>query len=121
MPSEHYEKYGKKWYQKNKQRQLDANAKVKARKKKEWVEYKATLACAKCGNNHPAVLDFHHPDPSKKEGNVVRLMSSGYYKRAYKEIEKCIVLCANCHRIHHYEERKQKKENKVLAPITEEG
>ena len=74
--------------------------------KAQWLEYKATLSCAKCGFNHFAALDFHHEDPSEKEHNVNRLVSNGQFTKAYKEIEKCIVLCANCHRIHHYEEKK---------------
>ena len=74
--------------------------------KKKWDEYKATLSCTKCGFNHHAALDFHHEDPTEKEYNVNRLVSDGRFKKAYEEIKKCIVLCANCHRIHHYEEKK---------------
>jgi len=74
--------------------------------KQEWVTYKATLKCAHCGFNHIAALDFHHEDPSEKEYSVNRLVSNGQYKKAYEEIKKCIVLCANCHRIHHHSEKK---------------
>lgn len=74
--------------------------------KKEWDAYKATLACTKCGFNHFAALDFHHEDPTQKEHSVNRLVSDGRFKKAYEEIKKCIVLCANCHRIHHHEEKK---------------
>jgi len=72
--------------------------------KAQWDDYKKTLACTKCGFTHHAALDFHHEDPSKKEYNVNRLVSDGRFRKAYEEIKKCIVLCANCHRIHHYEE-----------------
>ena len=65
------------------------------------------LKCTKCGFDHHAALDFHHEDPTEKEYNVNRLVSDGRFKKAYAEIEKCIVLCANCHRIHHYEEKKK--------------
>lgn len=110
----HYEKYGKAWYEKNKQKQLDANYRRKTRKRQEWAEFKATLACTQCGENHPATLDFHHTDPNEKDSNVFRLISSGYYTRAYEEIKKCIVLCANCHRKHHYNERQNKKTSTPL-------
>jgi len=73
--------------------------------KKEWDVYKRTLKCTKCGFNHHAALDFHHEDPSLKEHNVNRLISDGRFKRAYEEIKKCVVLCANCHRIHHHDEK----------------
>ena len=78
--------------------------------KKEWDAFKGTLKCAKCGFDHHAALDFHHEDPTEKEHNVNRLVSDGRFKKAYAEIEKCIVLCANCHRIHHYEEKKKPPE-----------
>jgi hypothetical protein len=68
----------------------------------EWFnEYKKELSCIKCGFNHPAALDFHHRDPSEKEFGI-----SSYRQRnkefILKEIEKCDVLCSNCHRIEHY-------------------
>jgi predicted HNH restriction endonuclease len=37
------------------------------------------------------------------------LAQQGKYKEAAEEIKKCIPLCANCHRIVHYEEHKEKK------------
>jgi len=85
-------------------------AKVKAyklKKRDEWHAYKASLVCTRCGASHPAIIDFHHidrHDPDKKK--VHKLVQNHNYATAYKEIEKCLILCANCHRIHHYEEGK---------------
>jgi hypothetical protein len=87
--------------------------------KKEWRAYKATLYCTKCGFSHPAALDFHHVDPSNKTGSVNNLVSDGRHKAALEEVKKCIVLCANCHRIHHHDERqlaKAKKKKGTEAP-----
>ena len=100
-----HKEYSRKHYEGNYAKRREA---INARRKKlkgEWDEFKATLKCAKCGFNHHAALDFHHEDPTTKEGNVNRYVSNAQYKRAYEEIKKCIVLCANCHRIHHYEEK----------------
>jgi hypothetical protein len=41
-----------------------------------------------------------------KEGEVSRLAGVGSYKKAYAEIEKCIPLCSNCHRILHWDEHR---------------
>lgn len=87
--------------------------------KEQWRSFKATLACIKCKQNHPATLDFHHVDSSTKEESVNKLVKNRAFKRAMKEVEKCIVLCANCHRIHHHDERlnrKAKKKKGAVAP-----
>ena len=101
--------YRNDWYDRNKDTERE-KAKVRQlqRRKefKEWFnEYKSTLKCVKCGFSHPAALDFHHTDPSIKEDDVAKLKTMTNKKRLLDEISKCIVLCANCHRIHHYEER----------------
>jgi len=106
----HYQRHGKKYYEKNKAVCIERNRVQQEKYKQQWHDYKAKLACSNCGENHPATLDFHHvnrDDPNKKHVNT--LIKNKCYAQAYKEIEeKCIVLCANCHRIHHYEEHKQK-------------
>jgi len=60
-------------------------------------------ACADCGVQYPPrVMDLHHRDPEAKEFAV-----SQFYKhttnrdRVEAEIDKCDVLCANCHRLRH--------------------
>lgn len=61
--------------------------------------------CKSCGNQDHRVLEFHHT-ASDKEFNVSEGASHGMSKKKIlAEIEKCDVLCANCHRILHYEER----------------
>ena len=65
-----------------------------------------TKLCTKCNENHPACLDFHHRDSSEKEYTIAYLTgNTGSIKRIIQEIEKCDVLCANCHRKLHYNER----------------
>jgi hypothetical protein len=57
--------------------------------------------CADCsGTFHPAAMDFHHLDESAKENNVAALLAGGW-ERVVAELEKCVLLCANCHRTRH--------------------
>jgi hypothetical protein len=94
-----------KYYENNKEKIKLRHAIARKKHREEWHTFKCTLKCTKCGFNHPAALDFHHEDPNTKTGNVYFFASGGQYKKAYEEIKKCIVLCANCHRIHHYQEK----------------
>lgn len=75
-------------------------------KREEVQLLKESLKCQKCGyNSYGAALDFHHLDPSQKDQRVVRLISNRYsLDKVKEEIKKCIVLCANCHRVFHWRE-----------------
>lgn len=83
--------------------------KKKARKNKlkvrQLIVDSKVGGCVRCGENHPSCLDFHHPDDNK-ELTIGGPGDHGYL-RVKKEIEKCIVLCANCHRKHHYNTRNE--------------
>lgn len=106
----HYQKYGKAYYEKNKDYYVKKAADSKKKAKEVWTAFKSTLACTTCGENHPATLDFHHVVRRPDNRKVHRLIGNGSFKGAMKEIvERCIVLCANCHRKHHYEEAQMKK------------
>jgi len=97
--------YSRKHYEKTQEETKQRNAQTRKKGREAWNAFKATLACSNCGFNHPAALDFHHEDPNTKTGNVHKFAGDGRYKKAYEEIKQCIVLCANCHRIHHHEEK----------------
>lgn len=95
----------KKYYLGNKDK-VKALTKInRAVGKARWDTFKRTLKCTKCEQNHPAALDFHHVNPNEKENLVSKLVSEGCFSAAMEEVQKCIVLCANCHRIHHYKEK----------------
>ena len=100
-----HQEYSRKYYLANKEKTLTLNTANKAKHKQKWDEFKATLSCTKCGFSHTAALDFHHENPEEKEYNIHKLLGNKQFKKAYEEIKKCIVLCANCHRIHHHEEK----------------
>ena len=57
------------------------------------------IPCMDCGVEYPHyVMDFDHRDPSTKFKTIARMV--GYsLKRVQEEIDKCDVVCANCHRI----------------------
>lgn len=93
------------WYLRNREAHIARTKVTKEKAKEKWREFKKTLKCALCTENHPNALDFHHVvrDPTNKK--VHKLVSDGCYKQAIKEIRaKCVVLCANCHRKGHYYE-----------------
>jgi hypothetical protein len=72
----------------------------------EYIDsYKQLNNCKKCGENRYWVLDFHHIDPNKKEWNIGNLKYTGKFTQIKKEIEKCVLLCKNCHYDFHYEEK----------------
>jgi len=101
-----HKEYSANHYEKNYVKRREEINIRRRRLKAKWDDFKKTLQCVKCGFSHHAALDFHHEEPATKEGNVNRYVSNAQYKKAYEEIKKCIVLCANCHRIHHYEKKK---------------
>ncbi len=72
-----------------------------------WLaEYKKNKKCKHCGENHPACLDFHHRDPAKKDMSISQLVRTApSMEKLLREIAKCDILCANCHRKEHYKER----------------
>ena len=99
----------RRWYRKNREK---AKTAVRRRRKELYIwfyAYKQTLACQQCEEDEVACLDFHHRDPSKKKFNVIEMVRNGYSKKhIIEEIEKCNVLCCNCHRKFHARMRKQR-------------
>lgn len=72
--------------------------------KKQCIEYLNPIGkcCMKCGyNRYIGALDFHHRDPSQKEFGIARDQSN-FGDRHKKELDKCDLLCKNCHRLEHH-------------------
>ena len=104
---EEMRRYRREWYQRNKEKSKDA---VVVRRKgiSQWMDdLKGTLSCVLCGESHPSVLQFHHRDPVTKEIEIsVAVKQNNWSKeRILAEMEKCDVLCANCHLKEHYNSR----------------
>lgn len=53
--------------------------------------------CKVCGESDPLVLEFDHRDPATKAYNVAEMLNLSESK-IQSEIDKCDILCANCHR-----------------------
>jgi L-lysine 2,3-aminomutase len=69
--------------------------------KKRLAEIKEKSGCVDCREKNPIVLDFDHL--KDKKYNVSRMIHDGFsWKAILKEINKCEVVCANCHRIRTY-------------------
>lgn len=68
--------------------------------------YKEGKACTECGQDHPATICFHHPDPTQKKGDLHKMMRNAWTpERIKEELDKCIPLCHNCHAILHWKDK----------------
>jgi hypothetical protein len=78
--------------------------------KNQWVdEYKLSRGCADCGYNaHPAALDFDHLPGTVKVRDIKRGTQLGWVA-LQAEVEKCDVVCANCHRIRTVNRRRKRR------------
>ena len=82
-----------------------ANKELDSKNKKEYKrrlsKIKEDSGCVDCGITNHIVLDFDHL--RDKKYNVSRMIHDGFsWKAILKEISKCEVVCANCHRIRTY-------------------
>lgn len=74
-----------------------------AKVKIKMIQYKDG-ECSKCTlklkDSHYSVFDFHHLDPNEKDVNFKGIKHKKW-EIIKKEIDKCVLLCANCHRLEH--------------------
>ena len=96
-------KYGKSWYLKNTKRHkrnTRENRIKQASINKEFIlNYLQGKSCKDCGYNKSIIpLEFDHLQNKRNEVSV--MISNGYSLEAIQEeINKCEIVCANCHRI----------------------
>lgn len=89
----------------------DSNGNVTKHRKQrilEWQQKQTRLAkqyllgkCSICGYDRcTAALEFHHVDPNEKQYSIAH--SKKAFESLKPELDKCILVCSNCHReIHH--------------------
>jgi hypothetical protein len=97
-------RYFRKWYKRNHQSELE---RARQRKQKSTVkvrqyivDYLSTHPCIDCGETDIIVLEFDHVR-GKKKADVASMIATYTLATVKKEIAKCDVRCANCHRRRH--------------------
>lgn len=103
--AEYQKEYNRNWYERNKDGVIERK---KQRQQEIWNWfriYKSALRCMDCSISHPAVLQFHHRDRSDKSFTISSVVSRATsIKQITNEINKCDVLCVNCHAKRHWRE-----------------
>ncbi len=91
------------WYYKNRAHRIAVKDSRRQRFKRWSYEFKREeLSCAECGEGSSPALDFHHE--GVKGSDVSAMVNDGYSKATIREeIDRCTVLCVNCHRQEHYD------------------
>lgn len=91
--------YNKRHYKKNRRQYLERNLKTKKRIR-DYVRKAKDKECADCGEKyHYCQMDFDHLDSNTKIENLSSLHKFGSIEKVKQEIEKCDLVCANCHRL----------------------
>ena len=75
-----------------------------------WLNTLKTGPCCDCGGYFPPVCyDFHHTDPKGKISTVALMFMRCSKTQILAEIEKCVLICANCHRIRTAKQNREEK------------
>lgn len=91
---------------------LSTGAEIRRQVKKWGLEYKGAI-CSRCGYNKCVeALEFHHKDMSDKEFNISDRNLILDWPKIKAELDKCDVVCANCHREIHAEIYNKEGDNK---------
>lgn len=99
----------KKHYQESLKRRESVRATTDFQKQRniELVENAKQKGCQKCGDMRKYVLDFHHINSETKINDIAHMIKSSSEKTLLQEIDKCVLLCANCHRELHFLEKEK--------------
>ncbi len=84
---------------------IRAQKKARIKRIRNWYrEYKSNLFCTRCTVSHPAVIEFHHVSGDKTECISIMVLAGYGIDRILEEMQKCEVVCSNCHKIEHWKE-----------------
>jgi hypothetical protein len=92
------------WYYRNKAMKNGSKCDRRAELRVRAARIKSERGCDRCGESDPGCLDFHHRSGEEKVLSVSKTISHrSAWAPVQTEIDKCDVLCANCHRKEHYQ------------------
>lgn len=93
-------------YKLNKQKYLERNKRYREEIRRYMRDIKEAKPCLDCGKKYPYyVMDFDHLE--NKKNLISFLASTGRIGALKAEVEKCEVVCANCHRQRSYKRLQQ--------------
>jgi hypothetical protein len=93
--------YAKTYYKEHPKLKDVENARAKARfitMQSRVNKIKHDKGCMFCDEKEPCCLDFHHKDKKNKIACISTLVSKKSWKNIEIEIQKCVIVCSNCHR-----------------------
>lgn len=98
-------KAAKKRWKKNNPEWVKEDKKIRYRRLKLLAMKLLGNKCQHCGieydgRNSP-IFEFHHSDPTTKEAVLTKMISNASWSRVLTELEKCELVCANCHNKYH--------------------
>jgi hypothetical protein len=86
------------WYKKNKELTRERGTQTRHKRRKVVNDLKEASPCVDCNVNYPYyVMHYDHLDSDLKVSNVSHLLGSSSMEAVLNEIEKCELVCANCH------------------------
>lgn len=88
----------RKHYDNNKQQYKDRSKKVRE-EMRAWIAEIKAVPCMDCKQSYPSyVMDMDHRVPSEKVGDIGAMITKGSWSKLKEEVDKCDIICANCHR-----------------------
>lgn len=108
----------RKYYRQNDYREAASKraTEKKDRLKSVFDKIREINGCALCSERAVCALDYHHIDPSQKEGEVSKFMYQHNGPKMIAEMRKCAVVCKNCHSKVHAKLRTTTKKHLCRLP-----
>ncbi|MBP7805003.1 MAG: hypothetical protein KA052_02120 [Candidatus Pacebacteria bacterium] len=96
---EYQKKWNRTYYLKHTKKEKERTG-LRRQKLREYVQgLKQNKSCIFCPENESVCLEFHHRDKKAKDFSLANAHVLGWsIEKINCEVEKCVLLCANCHR-----------------------